>query len=305
MQKTTPTGSVRYSWDDQERLVRETDGTGAVLARYTWGGPNQPLSMRLGSVPYYPHSNARGDILAITDATGKRVASYEYGPWGELISSTGSLTQPWRSAGYYSDRETGLSYVQQRYYDPALGRFLTKEPMFSDFCVDCGFEALLDHAPVTSPYAYAQNRPLVFVDPDGRVVILPSIAAAAARVAIGAASRAGAAAARAYAKKVRINSRGRRLNQDRLRHDAAVASKVAFYRRRGFTAVANRTCFRKQAMGFCRIPDIIIYGGRDERVVRLIEVKTGRSPYHGTRQKRQDDIIRRRTGITTNLVRVP
>lgn len=39
--------------------------------------------------------------------------------------------------------------------------------MFSDFCTDCG-QALLDSAPTTSPYAYANNRPMVMVDPDGR-----------------------------------------------------------------------------------------------------------------------------------------
>jgi RHS repeat-associated protein len=88
----------------------------------------------------------------------------------DLVSrcAIGTFQQPWRYAGYYHDSDTGLYYLQQRYYSPTLGRFLSKEPMFSDFCTDCGFQALLDNAPTTSPYAYAANRPLVLVDPDGR-----------------------------------------------------------------------------------------------------------------------------------------
>lgn len=168
IEKTTPAATTRYSWDNQERLVRETDGNGTILARYTWGGPHELVAIEKNGAVYYPHSNARGDILAITDGAGARVASYEYGPWGELLSSTGTFDQPWRYAGYYSDTDTGLYYVQQRYYSASLGRFLSKEPMFSDFCSDCGFQAMLDSAPTTSPYAYANNRPMVMVDPDGR-----------------------------------------------------------------------------------------------------------------------------------------
>jgi RHS repeat-associated protein len=168
IEKTTPAGTTRYSWDDQERLVRETDGSGSVLARYTWGGPNELVAIEKNGAAFYPHSNARGDILAVTDSTGIKVATYEYGPWGELLSSTGTFQQPWRYAGYYHDSDTRPVLPAAALLQPTLSRFLSEEPMFSDFCTDCGFQALLDNAPTTSAYAYANNRPTVMVDPDGR-----------------------------------------------------------------------------------------------------------------------------------------
>jgi RHS repeat-associated protein len=165
--KTTASGTVRFHWNHLGQLVRESDTTGATLARYTWTPDDQLVVIEKNGVPYYPHTNARGDILAITDSAGAKVATYSYGPWGEQIAQTGTFTQPWRYAGYYTDTETGLYYLQQRYYDSTLSRFLTEEPLYSNFCADCGFDALLENAPTTSAYAYSYNRPTIFVDPDG------------------------------------------------------------------------------------------------------------------------------------------
>lgn len=59
------------------------------------------MTIEQGGKLYYPHVNYRGDILSITDATGNRVATHKYGPWGELVSQTGSFQQPRRYAGYF------------------------------------------------------------------------------------------------------------------------------------------------------------------------------------------------------------
>lgn len=82
-------------------------------------GPHELVAIEKNGAVYYPHSNSRGDILAITDAGGNRVASYEYGPWGELISSTGTFDQSWRYAGYYHDADTGLYYPSSATTAPA------------------------------------------------------------------------------------------------------------------------------------------------------------------------------------------
>lgn len=168
LSKVTPTSTTHYNWDDQGHLVRETDGSGNVLDRYTWGADGELLAIEQGGAMYYPHADLRGDIVSVTNANANVVATYSYGPWGELMSQTGSFNQPWRYAGYYQDSETNLYYLQQRYYNPNLSRFLSPEPNYSDFCASaCGFDALVAKAPVTSTYTYANDRPTVLVDGDG------------------------------------------------------------------------------------------------------------------------------------------
>ncbi|XZF77791.1 RHS repeat-associated core domain-containing protein [Bacillus sp. AL-1R] len=157
--KTTPSGgTIYYHWDDQDRLVRESDTNGNTLSLYIYNGI-ELVAVEKGGFMYYTHTNHRGDILALTDANGNRVATYNYGPWGELISKTGTVDIPFRYAGYYYDQETGLYYLKARYYNSELGRFLTKD----------GIENGDNQVPITlNLYAYANNNPIMMVDPDGK-----------------------------------------------------------------------------------------------------------------------------------------
>jgi len=82
---------------------------------------------------YYTATNMQGDVLGIYDSSGTNVASYEYDTWGNIISTTDTSPigiaelNPIRYRGYYYDSETELYYLQSRYYDSQIGRFLNAD----------------------------------------------------------------------------------------------------------------------------------------------------------------------------------
>ena len=84
-------------------------------------------------VAYYFYKNPQGDVIAITDDAGVTVARYTYDAWGKCTivsdnSGVGIATiNPFRYRSYYYDTETELYYLQSRYYDPAVGRFINAD----------------------------------------------------------------------------------------------------------------------------------------------------------------------------------
>jgi RHS repeat-associated protein len=108
-------------------LVAESDETGAVLATYVYGAEGGLISMSRGGNTYYYQTNAHGDVVSLTSANGMVVNSYDYDPWGAPLSSTETVQNPFRYAGYYYDAATGLYYLWHRYYAPDLRRFLTRD----------------------------------------------------------------------------------------------------------------------------------------------------------------------------------
>ncbi|OLA42150.1 MAG: hypothetical protein BHW36_07360 [Firmicutes bacterium CAG:24053_14] len=122
---------------------------------------NQPLAMKYNNTLYYYVLNAQGDVVRIVDSSRNTVASYTYDPWGKIISSSGTLADinPLRYRGYYYDSETGFYYLQSRYYDPEIGRFINADSYASTDMV-----GLLS----TNMFSYCENNPVMRVDPTGK-----------------------------------------------------------------------------------------------------------------------------------------
>jgi RHS repeat-associated protein len=123
-------------------LANETDQSGTVLATFTYDSSDIQVSVQAGSDPntsprYYYVYNGHGDVVALVDATGNPVASYAYDAFGQLTSASESFgRKTWTNLYRYGDRdgvrydgETGLYWMSVRAYDPALGRFLSRDPL--------------------------------------------------------------------------------------------------------------------------------------------------------------------------------
>lgn len=116
------------------------------------GAPVEQLSATGTANPLYYFSDAHGSTVELTDSTGAVAATYAYTPWGAVSAHTGSSSTPILFAAAYSDAETGLLYLEARYYDPATALFLTVDPL-----VAASLQA----------YVYTDDNPLNRVDPVG------------------------------------------------------------------------------------------------------------------------------------------
>ena len=108
---------------------------------------------------YFYVRNLQGDVVAILDEYGIIVARYEFDAWGNLLHHSGYMAtiNPITYRGYYFDWVTGLYYLQSRYYDPSLRRFISP-----DIYLDTE-DGILG----TNMYAYVHNDPINYYDPDG------------------------------------------------------------------------------------------------------------------------------------------
>lgn len=103
----------------------------------------------------YHHTDALGSPVTVTNEAGQVVERTQYEPYGAPIGKTFSGIG---YTGHVMDGVTGLTYMQQRYYDPGIGRFLSVDPVTANSDTGANFNR----------YWYANNNPYKFTDPDGR-----------------------------------------------------------------------------------------------------------------------------------------
>ena len=114
-----------------DKLMRMTVGNDTLDFNYDVNGT--PLTMTYNGTVYYYITNLQGDVMSLERADGGSGASYAYDAWGNILAMSGTLAElnPLRYRGYVYDQETGFYYLQSRYYDPAIGRFINADNVIS------------------------------------------------------------------------------------------------------------------------------------------------------------------------------
>ena len=172
--------TIAYGYDsDGKRITKTVNGTtynyhylGDQLVELTWGGnklhftydSTGPLSVNCNGTEYFYVKNAQGDVTGLVSASGTRVVTYTYDAWGNPLATTGSMAatlgeqNPLRYRGYVYDTETGLYYLQSRYYNPTWGRFINADALMG-INSDIGTYNL---------FSYCGNNPVIRCDNGGK-----------------------------------------------------------------------------------------------------------------------------------------
>jgi len=153
--KKNKSGTTTFYFYDTEDILAEYDSFGNLKARYTFGkGIDNPISLRIGTQSYFYHLDALGSVISLTDSNKTQIVSYSYDAFGFPHPSS-LIPNPFLFTAREYEEEPCLYYYRARYYDPEVGRFITKDPSEKDH-----------------PYIYVENNPITMIDPYGLWCIL-------------------------------------------------------------------------------------------------------------------------------------
>ena len=134
-----------------------SEKTGISTTLYTYGTDLVALTAPDTTQSYY-HYDGLGSTRALSNGSGQVTVRYSYDAFGAVRTSSGTASTSFKFTGEQSDDEIGLIYLRARYYDPALGRFVTKDSYGGTDSVPSTFNR----------YVYVNNNPVNVLDPTGK-----------------------------------------------------------------------------------------------------------------------------------------
>ena len=161
-EKTVNGSTRRYIWNSSQ-LMADVGASDAFYFHYSSGGELIGYTYKTAEAETecILVKNQQGDVEKVISADGTILASYTYDAWGNVLTSEGSLAtaNPIRYRGYYFDTETSLYYLQSRYYDPAIGRFINADNYATTYKTSTG----------ANMFAYCLNNPANCKDDGGEL----------------------------------------------------------------------------------------------------------------------------------------
>lgn len=151
---------------DGSTIISEKTGNDTIWYYYDAAGCR--IGFTYNSTPYYYIYNAQGDVVGLYNSGQQIVARYNYDAWGKCeissVSTNATIANinPYRYRGYYYDKEIGMYYLQSRYYDPAIGRFINAD--------EIGYLGVNGTVPSYNLFAYCENNPMNNSDQIGNFV---------------------------------------------------------------------------------------------------------------------------------------
>lgn len=195
--KETNITSTDYEWDEK-KLIRETvtyklsgrkydiwyyyDGNGDI-AGFEYNEISE-MNQELNRKSIYYEKNMQGDVIGLIDSTGAKIASYAYDAWGNVVDTVCYEKNEIPYAlnhityrGYYFDNESGFYYLQSRYYDAEVGRFINADDVF--IIKSKGKDVYKDNM-----YIYCNSNPVINLDCTGRKAKLTNKEKAAKKIIV-------------------------------------------------------------------------------------------------------------------------
>ena len=160
--KTVNGEKTVYVWDG-DQVVMELSKGGAVQKRYIRGNDLVYADKGENTEKTYYVTDMHGNVVQLLDESGNVTKTYEYDSFGNEVKPEKKDENPYRYCGEYYDKETEEVYLRARYYEPGVGRFITRDTYTGE-----SDEPLSLHL-----YTYCENDGVNYVDCDGNARSTP------------------------------------------------------------------------------------------------------------------------------------
>ena len=159
--KTVNGEKTVYVWDG-DQVVMELSKGGAVQKRYIRGNDLVYADKGENTEKTYYVTDMHGNVVQLLDESGNVTKTYEYDSFGNEVKPEKKDENPYRYCGEYYDKETEEVYLRARYYQPSVGRFITRDTYTGE-----SNEPLSLHL-----YTYCYNNPIMYSDMDGNCPVI-------------------------------------------------------------------------------------------------------------------------------------